>query len=99
MNRAYTVSAWQRDFARAFAASVPLEAMPTQARGALLAATNDEPEICIGCNGSGEGQYEGTRCTSCGGSGTERMERDEPDWDAMRKERIERELIEGARHG
>lgn len=64
-------------------------------------SANDEPEdlICIGCNGSGEGQYEGTRCTSCGGSGTERTERDEPDWDAIRKERIERELIEGAQHG
>ena len=211
MKRVYTVSAWQRDFARAFATSVPMEAMPTQARGALLAATNDEPEltadmvrsmvaakwpglldsplaqamhgassmaqleasdaddaiarheheqmrsaalehalaclwacdgwtvetlsnniesafgmdldgdecddiarqalgktgdepddeplICIGCNGSGEGHFDGTRCTSCGGSGVERTERDEPDWDAMRKERIERELIEGARHG
>ena len=57
-------------------------------------AEDDEPLICIGCNGSGEGQYEGSRCTSCGGSGTERMERDEPDWDAIRKDRIERELIE-----
>ena len=37
--------------------------------------------------------------TSCGGSGVERTERDEPDWDAIRKERIERELIEGAQHG
>jgi hypothetical protein len=42
--RAYSVSDWQRDFARAFAASVPLEAAPTQARGALLAAENDEDE-------------------------------------------------------
>lgn len=63
------------------------------------AIAEHEELICVSCNGSGEGQYEGTRCRSCGGSGTERMERDEPDWDAIRKERIERELIEGARHG
>lgn len=69
------------------------------ARGLALLAANDEPEICGACNGSGEGQYDGTRCTSCGGSGTERRERDEPDWDAMRKDRIERELIEGVQHG
>ena len=64
------------------------------ARGPLLAAQNDEPEpsICPACNGSGEGQYDGTRCRSCGGSGVERTYRDEPDWDAMRKDRIEREL-------
>ena len=67
----------------------------------VLGNPDDEPErlTCLSCNGSGEGQYEGTRCRSCGGSGTERRERDEPDWDALRKERIERELIEGARHG
>ena len=58
--------------------------------------TRDDDEICPDCNGSGEGQYDGTRCRSCGGSGTERAERDEPDWDAMRKDRIERELIGGS---
>lgn len=42
--RAYSITDWHRDFARAFAASIPLENMPTQARGALLAARNDEPE-------------------------------------------------------
>lgn len=42
--RVYSVSQWQKDFARAFAAAVPLEAMPTKARGALLASANDEPE-------------------------------------------------------
>ena len=26
--------------------------------------------ICPSCNGSGEGQHEGTTCSSCGGSGT-----------------------------
>lgn len=25
--------------------------------------------LCSACNGSGEGQYEGTRCTSCSGKG------------------------------
>jgi len=29
----------------------------------------DEPDICSGCNGSGEGQYDGTSCSTCGGSG------------------------------
>ena len=70
-----------------------------QALGKTGDEPDDEPLICIGCNGSGEGHFDGTRCTSCGGSGVERTERDEPDWDAIRKERIERELIEGAQHG
>ena len=26
-------------------------------------------EICHGCNGSGEGMYEDTKCTTCGGGG------------------------------
>ena len=29
-----------------------------------------EPELCTACNGSGEGQYDGTRCSYCGGSGS-----------------------------
>jgi hypothetical protein len=33
----------------------------------------DEPnisaDICPACNGSGEGQYDGTKCSSCGGRG------------------------------
>lgn len=28
-----------------------------------------EPGICPACNGSGEGQHEGTRCYRCRGSG------------------------------
>ena len=55
-----------------------------KARGVLLCAINDEPEddestvieededdddICIHCNGSGEGQYDGTRCSWCKGRG------------------------------
>lgn len=29
-----------------------------------------EPELCGACNGSGEGQYDGTRCSYCGGLGS-----------------------------
>lgn len=29
----------------------------------------DGPNICVSCNGSGEGRYDGTRCSVCGGSG------------------------------
>ena len=29
-----------------------------------------EPELCVHCNGSGEGQYDGTRCSYCGGRGS-----------------------------
>ena len=32
---------------------------------------NDEPQTCSQCNGSGEGQYEGEKCISCGGSGVD----------------------------
>lgn len=28
-----------------------------------------EPEICIACNGSGEGMYDGTKCSTCRGKG------------------------------
>lgn len=31
----------------------------------------DNPPLCSQCNGSGEGQYDGTTCHSCKGSGTE----------------------------
>lgn len=31
----------------------------------------DEPEICSGCSGSGEGMYDGSNCRKCGGSGEE----------------------------
>ena len=36
---------------------------------ALTASQQDETPICGQCNGSGEGQYEGTRCMRCKGSG------------------------------
>lgn len=40
--------------------------------------------ICWKCNGSGEGQYDGTRCRVCGGSGVEKIRYDEDEdesWD------------------
>ena len=33
--------------------------------------SDDDAPICAGCNGSGEGMFDGTRCSSCGGSGVE----------------------------
>ena len=59
----------------------------------LAEQAQNEPSICTACNGSGEGMYDGTRCRSCGGRGVERTYQDEPDYDAMRKDRIERELM------
>jgi len=34
----------------------------------------DNPPLCAHCNGSGEGQYDGTRCPVCRGTGTEKGE-------------------------
>ena len=33
-------------------------------------APEEEDELCTACNGSGEGQYDGTRCSYCHGRGT-----------------------------
>jgi hypothetical protein len=33
-----------------------------------------ETELCSACNGSGEGQYEGSSCDTCGGRGEVRCE-------------------------
>ena len=44
----------------------------------------EDEGICVACNGSGEGQHDGTTCSSCKGSGVDRapVERDdEPDFD------------------
>ena len=38
---------------------------------------DDEEEICCHCNGSGEGMYDGTRCTYCKGSGIEYVLKEE----------------------
>ncbi len=53
---------------------------------------NDSDEICSRCNGSGEGQYDGTTCGSCKGAGVERCEHDEGEaadhyYDMKREER------------
>ena len=37
--------------------------------------------ICPNCNGSGEGMYDGTRCTECKGRGTQLIETDPDDLD------------------
>ena len=37
------------------------------------AANPDGDEICIHCNGSGEGMHDGTRCSVCHGSGVSRI--------------------------
>ena len=67
-----TLTDWHRRMAAMVAAGNPMTpATPIRASGNHRAAQNDEPEpdeaaICIACNGSGEGQYDGTRCRSCG---------------------------------
>ena len=72
-----------------------------KARGALLAADNEEPEqderlTCLHCNGSGEGRVSESRCTSCGGSGVERVITDDsgPDYDEWRKQQADVYLSE-----
>lgn len=35
---------------------------------------NEEDEICSGCNGSGEGMWDGSNCYKCKGSGCEPVE-------------------------
>lgn len=39
-----------------------------------LAEPHPVEEICSCCSGSGEGQFEGTTCRACGGSGIEWVE-------------------------
>jgi DnaJ-class molecular chaperone len=39
---------------------------------ARIEADDEQDELlCIGCNGSGEGMHDGSRCSSCDGSGVE----------------------------
>lgn len=54
--------------------------------GVAVFLEDDEPSICASCNGSGEGMYDGTRCSRCGGSGEERGddEEDSSHWDDVR---------------
>jgi DnaJ-class molecular chaperone len=35
----------------------------------ILEDEDDSENICAACNGSGEGQYDGTRCSHCKGKG------------------------------
>lgn len=37
---------------------------------ALLGPRDDREELCSSCAGSGEGRYDGAKCSDCGGSGT-----------------------------
>ena len=39
---------------------------------------NDEPDICGSCNGSGEGMYDGSTCSTCRGKGVIFSRRDDP---------------------
>ena len=36
----------------------------------LIEKKEDEDNYCLGCNGNGEGQYDGARCWQCKGKGT-----------------------------
>lgn len=40
---------------------------------------DQEAGYCPQCSGSGEGMYDGTRCSACGGSGIERGEGEQDD--------------------
>ena len=40
---------------------------------------DDDDEICGGCDGSGLGQYDGSSCQWCGGSGVKRRRDDDCD--------------------
>lgn len=44
---------------------------------------SDDPSdnLCGQCNGSGEGMYDGSRCSSCHGSGVEQEQEDRRDYD------------------
>lgn len=42
---------------------------------------DDTDYICTVCNGSGEGQYDGTKCYACNGSSVERCQQDSDDFE------------------
>ena len=45
---------------------------------------DDEPGYCPNCAGSGEGMYDGSRCSKCHGSGVERNDDDREDYESSR---------------
>jgi hypothetical protein len=45
-----------------------------------MITSTDIPE-CTACAGTGEGQFDGAICGSCGGSGVQRSEPDPDDFD------------------
>ena len=49
---------------------------------------DDEAGYCPQCSGSGEGQFDGSRCSSCGGSGVERDDSGREDYEAERADRM-----------
>ncbi len=67
------------------------------ARHLSYLAASGEPEeeegdeICGQCNGSGEGMYDGSRCSACGGSGVEGTLTEEDREDALADAHQERE--------
>jgi DnaJ-class molecular chaperone len=62
--------------------------------GYKITQAEQEREMCPRCNGSGEGQYEGTKCSRCGGSG-ELLTEDEEEEKAAKWDRDHDERSEG----
>lgn len=59
--------------AEALRAFMPQAGVISDPRLELLMSEDDCDDYpCSGCSGSGEGQFEGTRCQRCGGSGIEK---------------------------
>jgi hypothetical protein len=44
-------------------------------------APDDSSPICTNCSGSGEGMYDGTRCSACSGLGVQKPHAEETDED------------------
>lgn len=54
----------------------------TQSRD-FAESDDNEPDYCPACDGTGEGQYDGTKCSRCGGSGVlkDKSEDDGPEYE------------------
>lgn len=58
--------------------------------------SRDDQELCPDCNGSGEGQYENTRCRRCHGRGTlQALPDEDDDLDHRFEQDRERRIFEG----